>query len=451
MYRDNSEEIYICRRKVKAFFVGLVFNLCRVFPVQPRKVVMWTMEGKGGYGDSPKYIAEEMIRRNTASVNKFKIVWLADNHTYVLANSEFPNCIKVVKSSLWNRAFQLSTAGFWVGNTRTDYGTKKRRETVYIQTWHSIAGIKPIGKQRGSKLPQMARIVSESDSEMIDYVLSGNEWSNRMWPDGLLYYGSILKTGIPRCDVLFHGKEQMHRKYREKYNLPGDSFIMLYAPTFRGGSQKGKRSVSAGMCSLNFRRLVQALEMKFGGTWYIFFRLHPQVARQRDETASKAVSGCGSEAINMAGQGMASTEGILDRLIDVSGYPDMNELIAASDMFLTDYSSSIFESAIMKQPSFLFAEDEKEYVQDRGNLMFRLEDMPFPVAYDMDGLESRIANFDLRQYEKSLEQFMSMLGIFEDGNASGRVVDFMEERVLHMKMETTDYEGKEIEDSAFPH
>ncbi len=430
--RSYREKIYLCRRKVKAFFYGLVFYICRVFPVQPRKVVMWTMEGKGGYGDSPKYIAEEMIRRNTAPDRKFDIVWLTDDQSSSSADKEFPSCIKIVRGSLWNTAYQLSTAGFWVGNTRTNYGTKKRNKTIYIQTWHAIAGIKPIGKFREDRLPEMARIISEYDSHLIDYVLSGNEWSNRMWPDGLLYYGSILKTGVPRCDVLFHGKEQMHRKYREKYGLPEDAFIMLYAPTFRGGSQKGKRSVDAGTCFLDFKKLVQALEMKFGGTWYIFFRLHPQVARQRDETASKTVIGRGSEAINMAGQGMASTEGISDRLIDVSGYPDMNELIAASDMFLTDYSSSIFESAIMKQPSFLFAEDEKEYVQDRGNLLFRLEDMPFPVAYDMDGLESRIANFDLRQYEKSLEQFMGKLGIFEDGNASSRVVDFMEERVLHV-------------------
>lgn len=419
--RDYDEKLYIFRRKVKAFLEGFVYYVFRIFPVQSHKVVMWTMEGKGGYGDSPKYIAEEIIRRNE---KRFEIVWLTDCRFSTIEDQGFPNCIQVAEDSLWSRAYHLSTAGFWVGNTRTCYGTKKRRSTTYIQTWHAIAGTKPIGRFRKDRLPEMARIISEYDSRLIDYVLSGNEWSNRMWPDGLLYYGPILKTGVPRCDILFHGKELMHKKYREKYDLPDSAYIMLYAPTFRGGSQNGKRSVSAGTGSLDFKRLVQVLESKFGGTWYVFFRLHPQVTKQRSVSKQETVL----------------TEQLFERLIDVSGYPDMNELIAASDMFLTDYSSSIFESAIMKQPSFFLIEDEKEYVQDRGSLLFRLEELPFPVAYDMDGLERRIADFDRSLYEERLEQFMGGIGIFEDGNASRRVVDFMEEKLQRMMKGTKEHE-----------
>ena len=210
-----QEEWYVYKRKLKAFFHSLSFYICRVFPVNPRKIVMWTLEGKGSYGDSPKYIAEEIIKRDKNRKEKYEIIWLSDN-----PEEEFPTYVRSVRNSLWKRAYHLSTAAFWIGNTRTVYGTKKRRKTVYIQTWHAIVGIKPIGKQRGNRLPRMARIVSEYDSDMIDYVLSGNEWSNKMWPDGLLYEGMIIQTGVPRCDVLFHGKEQMHRKYRAKYNLP---------------------------------------------------------------------------------------------------------------------------------------------------------------------------------------------------------------------------------------
>lgn len=365
---------------------------------------MWTLEGKGGYGDSPKYIAEEIIRRNRNDRNrkgKYRIIWLTD-----LSGQDFPEEIETVKDSVLNRAYHLSTAGFWIGNTRTGYGTKKRRRTVYIQTWHSIAGIKPIGEQRGGRLPQMARIVSEADSKLIDYVLSGNEWSSKMCPSGMLFHGPILKTGIPRCDVLFWGKEKMRKKCRERYGLAADTRIILYAPTFRGGSQSGKRSVSARTGTMDYDRLIHALEAKFGGVWYVFLRLHPQVADQAQAVLDSNKN---------------------DRVIDVSRCPDMNELMAAGDALITDYSSSIFESGIMKQPGFLFVEDEKEYVEDRGELMFTLEDMPFPVAYDMNGLEERIADFDQIQYEERLERFMRELGVFEDGKASSRVVDFMEE------------------------
>lgn len=369
---------------------------------------MWTLEGEGGYGDSPKYIAEEIMRRKRNGEPKFEIVWITNYCSIDSLDNGFPDDIKVVKNSFWNRAYHLSTAGFWVGNTRTIYGTKKRRKTVYIQTWHAIAGIKPIGKQRGIRLPKMARIASKHDSGLIDYVLSGNEWSSKMWPDGLIYYGPILKTGIPRCDILFNGKEQMRKKYREKCSLAADSCIILYAPTFRGGSQGGRRNVNAVTGSLDFSRMIKALEKRFGGMWYVFLRMHPQVANQSKDIMIQDKTG---------------------RLIDVSMYQDMNELIAASDVFLTDYSSSIFEGAIMRLPGFLYVEDVEAYIQDRGKLMFHLESMPFPVAYGMEELEARIEAFDFEQYERDLDLFMKRIGIFEDGKASGRVVDFMEEMV----------------------
>ena len=391
---------YILKRKIKAFIESLAFYVCWIFPVKSNKVVFWTFEGNGGYGDSPKYIAEELAWK-IGNGEGYELVWLVNS-----LKKEFPDYVKPVKNSLWNRAYHLSTARFWISNTRTFYGTKKRRGTTYIQTWHAIAGIKPIGKQRGDKLPEMARIVSEYDSSLIDYVLSGNEWSNRMWPDGLLYKGPTLKTGIPRCDILFHGREQMHKKYREKYGLPLLTNIMLYAPTFRGGSQNTTRSVETNDSSLDFKRLIQTLEAKFGGTWYIFLRLHPQVASQINAMPVKQW---------------------MDRLIDVSQCPDMNELIAACDMFVTDYSSSVFESAIMKQPSFLYVEDEEEYVRDRGNLLFDLEKLPFPLAYNMEELVARIERFDLQTYEDALAEFMDELGIFEDGNASKRVAELVEQ------------------------
>lgn len=395
------ERLYIWKRKAKAGLSSLVFYMCRVFPIHPNKIVMWTFEGNGGYGDSPKYIAEELLKRSGQGKYGYEIVWLVNS-----PRKEFPPSIKPVSNSLLSRAYHLSTAAFWISNTRTFYGTKKRRGTTYIQTWHAIAGIKPTGGYRGSRLPEMARIVSEYDSNMIDYVLSGNEWTCKMRPKSLLYNGPIIRTGIPRCDILFQGKADMHKKYREKYKLPLGANIMLYAPTFRSGSQTTARSVSIGASSLDFTRLVNALEDRFGGTWYIFLRLHPQLASQMAAMPVKRD---------------------FARAIDVSQYSDMNELIAASDAILTDYSSSIFESSIMRQPGFLFIEDEEEYINDRGNLLFDLQSLPFPLAHDMEELVAKISLFDLKKYEIDLNNFLdNTLGLFEQGKSSKCVVDFME-------------------------
>lgn len=395
-----AEKQYIFWRKLKAFLSSLAYYACWVFPIDPCKIVMWTFEGKGGYGCSPKYIAKELLRRNQQGQTAYKIIWLVDD-----MEKKFPKEIQKVKSSLWTRAYHLSTARFWIANTRTFYGTKKRKGTVYLQTWHGTLALKPIGKYRGKQLPQMAYLVSEYDSKMMDYALSGSRWCTDMWPEGLIYKGTILETGTPRCDALFHEIEEMHVQFRKECHIPLDAKILLYAPTFRGGSQTKNRSVKAEFCSVDFERLITALEKRFGGEWYVFLRLHPQLAAQMERFPVRENN---------------------RRLIDVSQRPDVSEIIAASDACLTDYSTVIFESFLTHVPGFIYADDLREYIVDRGHLMFELEEIPFPVASTNDELEKNILTFDQDVYREKAEWFIKRTGIIEDGCASKRVVDLIE-------------------------
>ena len=401
---DWSETLYIGRRKIKAFFHGLAYYICRVFPIDRQKIVMWTFEGGGGYGCSPKYVAEELLKQNREGRGAYEIVWLVND-----LEKEFPPEIRKVKSTLWNRAYHLTTAGTWLSNTRTFYGARKRKKQCYIQTWHATICIKPIGKYRGSLFPKMAYLVSEYDSGLIDYVLSGSAWCDHMYRDGLIYDGEIVKTGTPRCDVLFNQRDEKYRQMRQEYQLPTNARIMLYAPTFRGGSQNKNRSVNTEEATVDFVHLTEALEERFGGTWYVFLRLHPQLAAKM-------------QGIKV---GQAS-----DRLVDVSQRPDMNEIIAGADAFLTDYSSAIFEAAMIELPGFIYADDLEEYVADRGDLFFDMYKLPFPVALNNEELVENIRRFDEAKYGKELSQFMDEVGMFEDGKASERVVELIERRRL---------------------
>ena len=104
----------------------------------------------------------------------------------------------------------------------------------------------------------------------------------------------------------------------------------------------------------------------------------------------------------------------------------MNEIIAGADAFLTDYSSAIFEGAMIELPGFIYADDLEEYVADRGDLFFDMYQLPFPVALNNDELIENILRFDEETYRKELALFMEETGVFEDGHASERVVDLME-------------------------
>ena len=396
----NDEKKYIIKRKIKAFMHSLIYYVCQVFPIKKNKIVMWTFEGAGGYGCSPMYIAEEILKRNRQGLTNFEIVWLVND-----INKPFPAGIKKVKNNLWSRAYHLSTAKFWIANTRTFYGTVKRKATTYFQTWHGTVSLKPIGKMRGEKFSKIAYLVSAADSKLIDYALAGSHWCKNTWPDGLVYDGEILLTGTPRCDVLINSVKEKHIQLRKENELPLNAKILLYAPTFRGGSQSTVRSVNTKAVSIDFKRVIKALETRFGGQWYIFLRLHPQLAAKIDKMPIDEDS---------------------DRLIDVSQRPDMCEIMAATDAMITDYSSAIFEGFLTGQPCFIYADDLKDYIEDRGSLAFDLNEIPFSVAQSNDELIANILTFDEKIYATDSSNFIQKVGIIEDGHASKRIVDFLE-------------------------
>lgn len=396
----ESEQIYIIKRKIKAALHSLVYYFCHIFPIKKNKIVMWTFEGSGGYGCSPRYIAEEILKCNRQGLTNFEIIWLVND-----LSKEFPSEIKKVKSTLWSRAYHLSTARFWIANTRTFYGTVKRKGTTYFQTWHGTLALKPIGKYRGENFSKIAYLVSEADSKLMDYATAGSEWCKNMWPNGLVYDGEILLTGTARCDVLFNSVKEKHIQLRREYNIPEDAKIILYAPTFRGGSQNTVRSVNTKAVSIDFKRLIEALEKRFGGQWYVFLRLHPQLAAQMDRMPVDESS---------------------ERLIDVSKRPDMNEIMASTDAMITDYSSCIFEGFLTGQFSFIYADDIEEYIADRGILMFQLDEIPFPVARNNAELIKNILEFDEKMYNEKKEEFIKKFGIIEDGHASKKIVDIIE-------------------------
>lgn len=395
---NNKENRYIIKRKIKALFYSIPFYLFRVFPIKKNRIVMWTFEGQGGYACCPKYIAEEIIKRNENSNNKsIEIVWILND-----LNKRFPSEIKKVKDTWLHRAYYMTTARLWIGNTRTFLGTKKRKGTTYIQTWHGTISLKPIGKYRGEKFSKIAYIVSKADSDLIDYVISGSDYCTKMWRDGLIYDGEILQLGTARCDVLFNDVEEKHKQLRYEYNLPYDSKICVYAPTFRGGSQSTKRNVNAEEVTLDFNRLINTLEKKFGGVWYVFLRLHPQVASIMNRLPVDSSN---------------------ERLIDVSQRPDMAEIMAATDCIITDYSTVIFEGFLTGQPGFIYADDFEEYINDRGKLMFKPDDIPFSVSRTNAELMKNIMAYDDILYKSKIKRFISKRGIINDGNVARRIVD----------------------------
>lgn len=388
----NREALYIRRRLLKAKFQSLLFYGFRIFPVQKKKIVFCCIEGTTGYSCNPKYIAEEFLKKK----EDYRLVWLVND-----TSKEFPEGIKSVHNSLWNRAYHLTTAAIWIDNSRKQLEVRKRKGQLYIQTWHAKLGFKPTCLDRGKSFSKIAYLVSKHDSDMIDYVLSNSKWYDETLPTGMIYNGPVLRVGSPRCDILVNDRNNLRSRIRKAYHIPEEAGIMMYAPTFRGGSQGTDRTIEQNRSTLDYKMLVKSLEKRFSKKWYIFLRLHPQL------TARKIESGIDSESI-----------------IDVSRADDMYEILAACDAFLTDYSSAAFDAAVMRIPIFLYADDYKNYQKERGSLLWKLEELPFPLAQDNQELQEKILSFDETEYEGKLSRLFAETGMVEDGKAAEKVCEF---------------------------
>lgn len=397
----TKEEKYIKKRLFKAFLQSLLFYFFRLIPINKRKIVFTCIEGTTGYTCNPKYIAEELIRQR----KNYILVWLVNDLT-----KKFPPEIMVKKNNLWNRAYQLSTAHIWIDNSRKQLEVRKRKGQVYIQTWHAKIGFKPTCLDRGASFTKIAYLVSKHDSDMIDYWLSNSDWYDKTLKTGSLYTGTAFRSGSPRCDILINDIDSQRKKVREFFNIALDSHILMYAPTFRGGNENTNRTVEVGNHFPDYQLLKKSLEARFGGTWYILLRLHPQIM------ARKLAYGVDNKAI-----------------IDASKVDDMYEILAGCDAFITDYSSAAFDAAVMRIPIFLYADDYSAYERERGSLLWNLRELPFPLAETDDELKEQILNFDDKKYQEKLKDMFEKTGMKEDGRASKRVVDLIEETINEYK------------------
>ena len=368
----------------------------RLFPVRKNKVVFSTFEGDGGFCCNPRYIAEELYSRN----KKLKLIWLTRK-----SSEDFPPYITVKKYSTLNIVYHLSTAKVWVDNYRKPFGTLKRKNQLYIQTWHASFGFKAVGLFRGSLFPPIARLVSEWDSNLIDYMVSNSAYCDRIYPKKILYNGPTIRSGSPRVDCLINQRMGLHNALCKKLLLDTEVHFLLFAPTFRGGNQKGKKNVVSENISIDFMRLFAILQKKFGGEWKILLRLHPQLSAILDKMPF---------------------EGKNENIIDVSQFSDMSQVLGASDILITDYSSCAFDAAFAKIPVFLYADDIQKYIADRGEFMWKREEIPFSIAETNEELEKNINDYSKLNYEKRIDCFMAEHEVLEDGHASERIFNFIE-------------------------
>ncbi len=376
--------------------IKLIHNSCyyffRLCKIKSNKIVFSNFYGLG-YGDNPKYIAEEIIRRDL----DYEMVWLLRKD--LSGQQELPPRIRVVEYGSIQAIYEMTTARLWIDNVRQPVSIKKRYGQYYIQTWHGGIGIKRVEKDVLDNLCDDYIRDARADSRKADLFISDSTFITNLYKNSFWYDGKILECGTPRNDILLNPVKTLREEVRSYFDVGINRKIVLYAPTFRNNCSLECYDIHALSC-------LDALSQRFGGEWIMFIRLHPNLK-------DNASSICNSETIYNA-----------------TSYPDMQVLLSAVDIVITDYSSLMFDFALRKNPCFLYATDIEEYKRDR-NFYFQIDELPFPLATNNDELTHNIKMFDNNKYKLSLDEFYAKVGCQMNGRASALVVDHISQSVIH--------------------
>ena len=360
-------------------------KVCRKLFAKKNRIVCENFAGKG-YGDNPKYIAQELLRRNKG----YDIVWLvAKKGIY-----DFPKGIREVKTNTFSELYALATASVWIDNNRKNLHIYKAEDQFYIQTWHGYYPLKKLEKDASGQLTPEYIEAAKHDAAITDLMSSGCKARTDVYRSAFWYKGKILECGTPRNDILFTNNKETTNRVRSNFNIPDNKRIVLYAPTFRDDH-------STTAYNMDYHRLCEALHRKFGGEWICMVKLHPAISSQ---------------------DGIVKYD---NEVINASGYSDIQELFVVSDIVISDYSDCIFEATLAGKLVLLYASDLDEYIRTR-DFYYDLRSLHYKIARSNLELEQIIKDFDVEEFEHSSKVFLDGIQSYERGCASATIVDRIE-------------------------
>lgn len=385
LQNGNFKIIYKIIRWGYSVFYDLIFGVlyivCRPIPLK-NKIVASSFSGRI-YGDNTKVIVEELHKLNPY----VEIVWLKDPDC-IYETPEYIKCVPCydLKHTL-RRYYEYATAKVWISTHHLDLGLKKRKNQIFIETWHGGLGIKRMELDAGgfeNDYYQNKKI--RNTTRNADLFISNSIHLTSLYRRAFKYSGIVWRCGYPKNDYILNDSDYWRNMIRKQYSIEPETKIMMYAPTFRESFEQGG-IVDYDLYKMDFDRVIEALNNNWGGNWIVFVRWHPIMV--------KATRG---RRLNN------------HTIIDVSEYPNMQELIMASDAFITDYSSGIFDAALREIPCLTFALDYYSYSEERGTYA-DMNSLPFPFADSNEQLITNIKEFSLDDYVEEWYSYANKEGL----------------------------------------
>ena len=293
----------------------------------------------------------------------------------------------------------LASATYLCNNIDFDGYFRKRPHQTYLQTFHGYP-FKSMGRTfwlgKGYSEERIARECDRRNREY-DAILVPSEECAGYYRQEYDYTGEILVTGYPRSDFLVNAdRSAVRTEVLKRLGVPEGRTTVLYAPTYRDNLTT--RTYAAKLfVELDLERLTRRL----GNDVVILLRGHNNNQREAERITA------------------------LRNVVDVTDYPDINELTVAADAAILDYSSLRFEWALTGKPAVFFVPDIDSYFAKRPPLFGFTESAPGPLLSTTDEVAEELADLPglAARTRERIAAFNATYNGLHDGHATERVLE----------------------------
>lgn len=386
-----KEKLFAYIRGTKVVLMMNLLKILWVLPVRKDSILFLSFDGKQ-YSDSPKYLCEYIHEKEGG---KKRYIWGLDDPAAF--SGVLPKWVTSVKRRGFSFLLQFVRAQTIITNNALNSYYPVRKKQIILNTWHGGSPLKTCGMADEASTFYDKIFFRIQERKYTAFLSSSRFMTKEVFKRSMGYHKTILPYGMPRNAILFSKDTSLIRKkVLEYFGLSADEKrgLILYAPTFRGTTTDG--AFLGEEDNLDIQRMLDTMKQATGKDYLFLFRAH--------------------HAMKMKDYGALA--------LNASDYPDMQELLCASDCLVTDYSSCMGDMALAKKPVFLYTPDLEEYTKDRG-FYWDIHELPFPIAETNDQLVTSIINFDDDAYQSGLRSYFDRLKSYESPRSTKLVYDWI--------------------------
>lgn len=346
------------------------------------RIFFISFKGKA-YSDNPRAISEKVYQLYG---EQLEYIWAIDKSKNDL---RIPNYVKRVKADSLKSFYYLCTSKIWVSNFCFPSWSYKSSEQYYIQTWHGDIAIKKI-------LLDNRKRDYFFESNNMDLLLVGSNFGKRVMTSAFGYKGELLNFGCPRNDVFFSKNQPLIEQIRNLYGISEDTKILLYAPTFRKKYKTEHQPIS-----LDLEKTRQILEKATNNKWLVMIRSHEENANIGFDNQNPS-------------------------FLNVTSYPEMNELLLVTDVLISDYSSCVADFALTGKLVLLYQDDLTSYTAGDRDIYPEFYDSPFYKFTESQALYSFLEKVNDIDSKENCRNILRYYGSTESGKSSEKVATIIE-------------------------